>query len=75
MKLRKRYSPLSKPVLETHVVPDPEQLPFDIDHIICPKCKKVQGAKILYGWAEFYKVHSCIDCGYIIREGEWKSIQ
>ncbi len=73
MSMKKTSFTTQKPLLETYVVPDPEQLPFDNDQIKCPKCKKLQEAKILHGRAEYYKVHQCTNCGYIIREGEWRS--
>jgi len=60
---------------QTIVVPDFEQIPFQTDHITCPKCGKVQSAKILHTWPKYKYLHQCVDCGFKITKTDWKSIE
>lgn len=60
---------------KTKVVPDYEQEPFENDQIVCPKCDKVQEARIYPDRKVFKHMHRCQKCKFIIYKKDWKSIR
>lgn len=58
----------------SRVVPDHEQIPYEHDQIVCPKCLLTQIAKIKYSGFNPVKFHRCINCTYMITAKDWNSI-
>lgn len=49
----------------------------ETEKIICPNCGAVQLAEVvLYEGAPFWTyVHHCENCGYVILESEWETVE
>lgn len=45
-----------------------------IEHIRCPECGKEQPAQVEHTVPFFTYLHTCVSCGYLIMESEWKEI-
>lgn len=43
--------------------------------ICCPACETIQGAIVekAIPWGSF--VHTCCECGYVIAESEWNTVE
>lgn len=63
-----------KKSITSHVVPDHEHIPYELDQIICPKCLLNQIAKINYSGVNLVKLHRCLNCTHMITEKDWNSI-
>jgi uncharacterized Zn finger protein len=46
--------------------------PSHKDLIICPECSTTQEAIVLHTVPFYSYVHTCVKCGYVIMESEWK---
>jgi hypothetical protein len=60
--------------VKTSVVADLDQLPFDINYICCPKCGKIQKARVVHQLPKPLYRHECLKCFFIITESDWNPI-
>ena len=44
------------------------------DLIQCPECNRIQGATIQQTMPFLTYIHHCVQCGYIIMEGDWQRV-
>lgn len=63
-----------KKSMTSHVTPDHEQIPYELDQIVCPKCQLNQIAKINHSGLKAVKLHRCINCSHMITKKDWNSI-